>query len=208
MLGGNTSDTRTITSTRVGINTINPNASLHVSGNSQLSGNLLVQGSVTVTGGLSVSVPSRIYRRPLPVPRRDPPRSAETSLSFTRCLALPLLSDAFPSLRSSFLALLNPTRSAESSTNPRSPLNRLRISRHHNQKNLPIGLMVTLGAYAFCKVDASTGPIASGDLLTTSASPGYAQHSGTKVKPGAIIGKALAPCAKGRAVIPILVSHQ
>jgi hypothetical protein len=73
-----------------------------------------------------------------------------------------------------------------------------------------VGLMVTLGAYAHCKVDADIAPIAVGDLLTTSSSRGYAQKLNLKgpIRPGAIIGKALSSLKKGKGKISILVSHQ
>jgi hypothetical protein len=72
-----------------------------------------------------------------------------------------------------------------------------------------VGHMVTLGAYAHCKADATNGAIAAGDLLTTSSTPGHAQKVSEGVVPaGAIIGKALGPLKKGKGVIPILVSHQ
>jgi len=73
-----------------------------------------------------------------------------------------------------------------------------------------LGLMVTLGAYAFCKVDADIAPIMAGDLLTTSPTPGYAQNvkPGARPQAGAIIGKALVSLAAGKGKIPVLVSHQ
>jgi len=73
-----------------------------------------------------------------------------------------------------------------------------------------VGIMVTVGAYAHCKVDADIAPIAVGDLLTTSPSRGYAQKldSGAPAHPGAIIGKALAARKKGKGIVPVLVSHQ
>jgi hypothetical protein len=75
---------------------------------------------------------------------------------------------------------------------------------------LQVGLMVTLGAYAYCKVDADAAPIVPGDLLVTSATPGHAQKlkRGARAHPGAIIGKALGACEKGKRLIPILFSHQ
>jgi hypothetical protein len=75
---------------------------------------------------------------------------------------------------------------------------------------LSVGLMVTLGAYAQCKVDADIAPIAAGDLLTTSATEGHAQKldSAAGVPVGAVIGKALASLAKGKGLIPVLVAHQ
>jgi hypothetical protein len=73
-----------------------------------------------------------------------------------------------------------------------------------------VGLMVTLGAYAHCKADATNGAIAAGDLLTTSSTPGYVQKVSEEgaAPAGAIIGKALGPLKKGKGIIPILVSHQ
>lgn len=76
--------------------------------------------------------------------------------------------------------------------------------------DLKVGLMVTLGAYAYCKVDADVAAIAPGDLLVTSATPGHAQKvtPSARVRPGAIIGKALGALKAGKGLIPILFSHQ
>ncbi|HZT32874.1 MAG TPA: hypothetical protein VFA33_23510 [Bryobacteraceae bacterium] len=69
-----------------------------------------------------------------------------------------------------------------------------------------VGYMVTLGAYAHCKVDASAAPIEVGDLLTTSATKGHAQKAvDTAKSAGAIIGKALGSLKKGKGKIPVLV---
>jgi hypothetical protein len=77
-------------------------------------------------------------------------------------------------------------------------------------KAASVGIMVTVGAYANCKADATAAAIAPGDLLTTSATPGHVQKvlPEANVPPGAIIGKALGQLKKGRGIIPILVSHQ
>lgn len=73
-------------------------------------------------------------------------------------------------------------------------------------ENGQLGKMVTLGAYAFCKVDADIAPIAVGDLLTTSPTKGHAQKVLEPEKAiGAIIGKALAPLKKGKGKIPVMV---
>ena len=70
-----------------------------------------------------------------------------------------------------------------------------------------IGLMVTLGAYAHCKVDADIAPIEIGDLLTTSPTKGHAQKVLDVSKAtGAIIGKALGSLKKGKGKIPVLVT--
>ena len=72
-----------------------------------------------------------------------------------------------------------------------------------------LGKMVTLGAFAYCKVDADIGSIAPGDLLTTSPTKGHAQKVLQPEKAlGAIVGKALAGLEAGRGKIPILVLLQ
>jgi hypothetical protein len=59
----------------------------------------------------------------------------------------------------------------------------------------------------YCKVDADFAPIATGDLLTTSSTPGHAMKATDRAKAfGAVIGKALAPLHAGRDLIPILVA--
>ena len=50
--------------------------------------------------------------------------------------------------------------------------------------------MVTLGAWAHCKVDADVAPIQVGDLLTTSATRGHAQRAEDRgAAVGAIVGR-------------------
>jgi hypothetical protein len=72
-----------------------------------------------------------------------------------------------------------------------------------------LGKMATLGAFAHCKVDADLAPIQAGDLLTTSPTKGHAQKV---LEPqnaiGTIIAKALAPLARGKGKIPVLVILQ
>jgi hypothetical protein len=72
-----------------------------------------------------------------------------------------------------------------------------------------MGKMVTLGAFAHCKVDADIAPISAGDLLTTSPTRGHAQKVLEPEKAaGAIVGKALASLDRGRGKIPMLVMLQ
>ncbi len=57
------------------------------------------------------------------------------------------------------------------------------------------------------KVTASNGPIQRGDLLTTSAIPGYAMKA-TNPQPGAILGKAMGELLNGEGVIEVyLLPH-
>jgi len=72
-----------------------------------------------------------------------------------------------------------------------------------------IGWMVTLGAFASCKVDADIASIKVGDLLTTSPTKGHAQKVLEPQKAvGAIIGKALGSLKDGKGKIPIIVLLQ
>jgi hypothetical protein len=61
----------------------------------------------------------------------------------------------------------------------------------------------------YCKADATDAPIATGDLLTTAATPGHAMKASDPLKAfGAVIGKALKPLPQGRGLIPILIALQ
>ena len=68
---------------------------------------------------------------------------------------------------------------------------------------------VALSGTVYCKVDAQYGAVGIGDLLTTSATPGFAMKASEPGRiTGAVIGKALRPLTGGQALIPILVALQ
>jgi len=68
---------------------------------------------------------------------------------------------------------------------------------------------IALLGKAFCKVDAGYAPIETGDLLTTSDTPGHAMKAADPVRAfGTVIGKALRPQKEGRGLIPILIALQ
>jgi hypothetical protein len=68
---------------------------------------------------------------------------------------------------------------------------------------------VALTGRVYCGVDAANGPITPGDLLTTSAVPGYAMRVTDHGKAqGAIIGKAMSALPEGRGLILVLVALQ
>lgn len=76
-----------------------------------------------------------------------------------------------------------------------------------NVKPGQVGYMVTLGAFAHCKVDADIAPINVGDLLTTSPTRGHAQKvTDPSQALGAVIGKALGSLKKGKGTIPVIVT--
>jgi hypothetical protein len=68
-------------------------------------------------------------------------------------------------------------------------------------------LVVTLGMYAHCKVDATAAPIEVGDLLAVSDNPGFAQKA-IEPKVGCIIGKALEPLHEGTGYIAVFANIQ
>ena len=60
-----------------------------------------------------------------------------------------------------------------------------------------------------CKVSAENGPIAAGDLLVSSSTPGHAMRGTDRSRMlGAVVGKALEPLASGTGVIEVLVTLQ
>jgi len=68
---------------------------------------------------------------------------------------------------------------------------------------------VALVGKVYCKVDATSGPIRVGDLLTTSAIPGHAMRADDPARAfGAVMGKALGALDSGTGLIPILVTLQ
>jgi hypothetical protein len=77
------------------------------------------------------------------------------------------------------------------------------------QPSMPNRKPIALLGKVYCKVDASSGPIEVGDLLTTSDTPGHAMKATDPLKAfGAVIGKALRPLKEGRGLIPILIALQ
>jgi hypothetical protein len=60
-----------------------------------------------------------------------------------------------------------------------------------------------------CKVSAENGPIAVGDMLVTSRTPGHAMKGSNRSRMlGAVVGKALEPLTSGKGVIQVLVTLQ
>jgi hypothetical protein len=77
--------------------------------------------------------------------------------------------------------------------------------RPSDKERIPVALV----GKAYCKVDARYSPIEVGDLLTTSATPGYAMRAADPAKAfGSVIGKALRRLEAGQGLIPILITLQ
>ena len=67
--------------------------------------------------------------------------------------------------------------------------------------------IVTLGAFAAIRVDASYGAIEPGDLLVSSPTPGHAMRA-DKPATGTVIGKALSARKSGTVSVAIMVTLQ
>jgi len=68
---------------------------------------------------------------------------------------------------------------------------------------------LALTGKVWCKVDADCAPIETGDMLTTSSTPGHAMRASDHARAfGAVIGKALTSLPAGRGLILVLVSLQ
>ncbi len=68
---------------------------------------------------------------------------------------------------------------------------------------------VALTGRVYCWADASNGPIAPGDLLTTSDTPGHAMKVTDYAKAqGAILGKAMSSLEEGKGLVLVLVTLQ
>ena len=66
---------------------------------------------------------------------------------------------------------------------------------------------LALTGRVFCWVDADEAPVALGDLLTSAPRRGHAMRAADRDRAfGSILGKAMAPLATGRALIPVLVT--
>ncbi|MDI1290677.1 MAG: hypothetical protein PSX37_12100, partial [bacterium] len=69
---------------------------------------------------------------------------------------------------------------------------------------------VAMTGRVWCFVDASASEVRPGDRLTTSTTPGYAMRvNDSSLAPGAVIGKAMTPLAKGeKGLVLVLVNLQ
>jgi len=75
--------------------------------------------------------------------------------------------------------------------------------KRSERARMPLALM----GKAYCKVDSALAPVAVGDLLTTSSTPGHAMKATDPLRAfGAVIGKALRPLHEGRGLIPVLIA--
>ncbi len=85
------------------------------------------------------------------------------------------------------------------------------VASQHRMDDPALGDEVPLAVVGIvpCKVTAENGPIAVGDLLVTSSTPGRAMKGTDRARMlGAVVGKALEPLREGSGVIQVLVTLQ
>jgi hypothetical protein len=71
----------------------------------------------------------------------------------------------------------------------------------------PSRVPVAVAGTTFCRIDASSGAVDVGDLLTSSGRAGHAMRAADPVRAaGAIVGKALRPLDRGVGLVPVLVA--
>lgn len=218
IVGSGSDDTLTLSGPNVGINTITPAAALDVQGNTSVTGNLSVKGAVVLTGAVKIN------------------GSLTVTGAKSGYVADRFLYRGEERLERGDVVALHPHPTGGMPSNSRIPLIEIYLTDQLGDpavcgivdepsleadqledldlprtKGAQIGLIVTLGAYAFCKVDATEAAVKPGDLLITGSTKGCTVRLSPKMgaKPGTVIGKALGVLAKGKiGLIPILVSHQ
>jgi hypothetical protein len=85
------------------------------------------------------------------------------------------------------------------------------LATAHRMDDARVGKEVPLAVVGIvpCKVSAENGPIAVGDLLVSSSTPGHAMKGVNRAQMlGAVVGKALEPLPTGKGVIQVLVTLQ
>jgi hypothetical protein len=240
MLGTGSSDVLTIAGTNVGIGTSTPGVALDVTGNINaqalaVSGGVAIGGAVAVAAPLTASAITAVgamtvgtnlwvsgsigaggsksgyvVDRFLSRAKKPLARGDVVVLHTHPSTIFYGLDDRIPLIEVTLATKASDTRVCGIVDEPSLPegqtpgLNRKSIGTAH------VGHMVTLGAYAYCKVNADIAPIVAGDLLTTSSTPGHAQKIDTETGAvaGSVIGKALASLKEGKGTIPVLISHQ
>ena len=169
-------------------------------------GNLLVVGNITATGSKAGYVEDRYYSR-----SKNALDQGDVVVLHTKPGAIYYgVDNRIPIVEVELASKVGDTRVCGVVDEPSLTAEQLQGLDPSTLGSGKVGLMVTLGAYAYCKVNADVAPISAGDLLTTSAMPGYAQKFDPSqgAAAGCIIGKALAALDKGKRKIPILISHQ
>jgi streptogramin lyase len=83
------------------------------------------------------------------------------------------------------------------------------VMDHRESEEGAVRVPISIMGKVACRADASHGPIAVGDLLTTSSTPGCAMRVADRSRAiGSVIGKALTPLASGTGFVDVLMTLQ
>jgi hypothetical protein len=175
----------------LGIGTISPVAKLDVNGNANVSGNETVTGNLTVTGNIAAKYQDVAEWVP-----------ASQSISVG---AVVVLDRSHTNLVMPSAKPYDTSVAGVISANPGVALGEAGDGK----------VLVATTGRVKVRVDATSAPIAVGDLLVTSDKPGMAMKSqpidvgGTQIhRPGTLIGKALEPLSSGQGEILVLLALQ
>src|SRR5262249_53237579 len=91
------------------------------------------------------------------------------------------------------------------STSPAMTMANNDLADNDNGARMDRRPLLALAGRVPVKVSAESGPIAIGDLLVGSATPGHAMRGGTHPESGTVLGKAMQPLTKGTGVVLMLV---
>jgi len=91
------------------------------------------------------------------------------------------------------------------STSPAMTMNNNDLAGNDSGKRSDTRPLLALVGQIPVRVTAEGGPIAPGDLLVASSTPGHAMKAGATVPLGAVIGKALGRLEEGSGMVPMLV---
>ena len=236
--GGTAVMTVSLGGLRVGINNDNPTQALDVTGNINASGNIighgvkggyvgdqfvnklgetLDQGDVVVIADNQSSLYYGLNNN-IPIPEVDLAQSAyDTRVCGIVVQVYAELASEDAQTKKASAKKRKTTQAKVTGRRTKAELRRPRAFSDEELKEMDdtkvgpdqIGWMVTLGAFAHCKVDADIAPIKIGDLLTTSPTKGHAQKVlDANQATGAIIGKALGSRRRGKGKIPVMVFLQ
>ena len=172
-------------------------ATINVDGNANIDGNANVDGNVNVTG--NVNVKGDVVLANADIAERFPVESAAVCSPGTLMVigangALRPCDRRYDKRAVGVVAGAGTLRTAMTLGGGRD-----------SSSTASIALVGT----AFCYVDADLAPIEVGDLVTTSETPGHGMKAVDHASSfGAVVGKALAPLAGGRGLVPILLALQ
>ena len=171
---------------QVGIGTATPQATLHVVGNAIVSGTNTVK-VLSITGGADVA-------EPFAMSGGEIPKGAVVVIDDAHPGQLKLSQRAYDKRVAGIV-------SGAGGVNPGLTLSQRELVEG--------GQNVALTGRVYALADTANGPIEPGDLLTTSAIPGYAMKvTNTAKAQGAIIGKAMSHLETGRGLVLVLVTLQ